>query len=404
MGAGGSKEQTAEVFAPGSFFGSYYQNFTRQEIHILCEFFVALGILSRGDQVGSFFMSSRKDLTCVKQIQEYLSRKAPSSFDPYTSKLLLSLVKELDGHAPSRLYGLQAFIKSFHDLFKRQGQVSINNYCNIFEKETDIQEFVELYIRKYASSRWPPQLELTQSTDVRTESTYQLFCRNVCREILYATLLEVLVDYSQVYSYFPLLRLPVPPLLKTTLRKVPLLLDATSIFYLVTELPYFQQQQREQSKREDKKEDFLRSPLPQSSDATLEEESSADWSLLFSSEAAGSASWTHFLECVLHTGPLLIVIKDSDGFVFGGLVDTSVQSQSQFQGSYQCALFTLKPQRNIFLPSQYNDHYFYLNHGMQSFPSGIVISKLTDFISCSFLTRYSILGYGGSTRIYGLVR
>lgn len=55
------------------------------------------------------------------------------------------------------------------------------------------------------------------------------------------------------------------------------------------------------------------------------------WRLLYSTAHQGE-SFTKLCAESINKGPLLIVIRDSNGHVFGGFISQSIQYSSEFQG------------------------------------------------------------------------
>jgi len=55
------------------------------------------------------------------------------------------------------------------------------------------------------------------------------------------------------------------------------------------------------------------------------------WRFLYSSNLQGE-SFSKLSTLVLHKGPLILVIRDQDGHIFGGYVSTNLECSSQFQG------------------------------------------------------------------------
>ncbi|GCB67923.1 MTOR-associated protein MEAK7 isoform X1 [Scyliorhinus torazame] len=102
----------------------------------------------------------------------------------------------------------------------------------------------------------------------------------------------------------------------------------------------------------------------------LPSEHQNQWQMLYSSQFHGE-SFTRFCSLILRKGPSLLVIKDSDGYVFGGYASHSWDARPQFQGDSKCFLFTLQPKLGIYNCTGYNDHYMYLNHGQQTMPNGL---------------------------------
>ena len=56
------------------------------------------------------------------------------------------------------------------------------------------------------------------------------------------------------------------------------------------------------------------------------------WRFLYSTALQGE-SFSKLSNSIVDTGPLLIVIRDQNGHVFGGYISTSLQYSSQFQGT-----------------------------------------------------------------------
>jgi len=55
------------------------------------------------------------------------------------------------------------------------------------------------------------------------------------------------------------------------------------------------------------------------------------WRLLFSTRKHGE-SFQSMLHRILHQGPTLLIIRDTDAHVFGGFASTSWAIKSQFEG------------------------------------------------------------------------
>eukprot|EP00079_Xenopus_tropicalis_P035236 XP_017949007.1 PREDICTED: TLD domain-containing protein 1 [Xenopus tropicalis] len=94
------------------------------------------------------------------------------------------------------------------------------------------------------------------------------------------------------------------------------------------------------------------------------------WRLLFSSQIHGE-SFSQLCGHILDQGPCLLIVKDSDGFVFGGFASQSWKVKPQFQGDSSCFLFSIFPRFDVYTYTGYNDHYMYLNRAQQSLPNGL---------------------------------
>uniref|UniRef100_A0A8C5QP75 MTOR-associated protein MEAK7 n=1 Tax=Leptobrachium leishanense TaxID=445787 RepID=A0A8C5QP75_9ANUR len=94
------------------------------------------------------------------------------------------------------------------------------------------------------------------------------------------------------------------------------------------------------------------------------------WRLLFSTRLHGE-SFSKLCGCIVDQGPCLLVLKDSDGFIFGGFASQEWEVKPQYRGDTRCFLFTASPKLNVYTCTGYNDHYMYLNHGQQTMPNGL---------------------------------
>uniref|UniRef100_A0A098LZ89 MTOR-associated protein MEAK7 n=1 Tax=Hypsiglena sp. JMG-2014 TaxID=1550645 RepID=A0A098LZ89_9SAUR len=94
------------------------------------------------------------------------------------------------------------------------------------------------------------------------------------------------------------------------------------------------------------------------------------WQLLFASRIHGE-SFTQLCGHIVNKGPCLLVLKDIDGYIFGGFSSCAWEVKPQFQGHNTCFLFSISPSLAVFTCSGYNDHYMYLNHGQQTMPNGL---------------------------------
>ncbi|XP_032086430.1 MTOR-associated protein MEAK7 [Thamnophis elegans] len=94
------------------------------------------------------------------------------------------------------------------------------------------------------------------------------------------------------------------------------------------------------------------------------------WQLVFASGIHGE-SFSQLCGHIVSQGPCLLVLKDTDGHVFGGFSSCSWEVKPQFQGNNTCFLFSVSPSLAVFTCSGYNNHYMYLNHGQQTMPNGL---------------------------------
>ncbi|XP_030058549.1 MTOR-associated protein MEAK7-like [Microcaecilia unicolor] len=94
------------------------------------------------------------------------------------------------------------------------------------------------------------------------------------------------------------------------------------------------------------------------------------WRLIFSSQVHGE-SFSRLCGQIVNQGPCLLVLKDSEGFIFGGFASQTWDVKPQFQGDNRCFLFSVFPRLEVYTYTGYNDHYMYLNHGQQTMPNGL---------------------------------
>ncbi|KAM6430122.1 MTOR-associated protein MEAK7 isoform 1-T4 [Liasis olivaceus] len=94
------------------------------------------------------------------------------------------------------------------------------------------------------------------------------------------------------------------------------------------------------------------------------------WRLVFASPVHGE-SFTQLCGHIVNRGPCLLVLKDTDGYIFGGFSSCSWEVKPQFQGNNACFLFSIFPSLAVFTCTGYNDHYMYLNHRQQTMPNGL---------------------------------
>ncbi|XP_043193320.1 MTOR-associated protein MEAK7-like isoform X1 [Amphibalanus amphitrite] len=105
------------------------------------------------------------------------------------------------------------------------------------------------------------------------------------------------------------------------------------------------------------------------------------WRLFFSNKIHGQ-SFSTMLGSIVDQGPSLVVIRDTDGHVFGAYAPESWHCNGEFYGTAQTFLYALDPKMEIFLPSGFNENYMYLNVNQQTLPNG--------------------MGFGGKFEYFGL--
>ncbi|XP_068941749.1 MTOR-associated protein MEAK7 isoform X2 [Petaurus breviceps papuanus] len=110
------------------------------------------------------------------------------------------------------------------------------------------------------------------------------------------------------------------------------------------------------------------------------------WKLIFSSQIHGY-NFAKLCGNIIDKGPCLLVVKDRDGYIFGGFSSHSWAVKGQFQGDNRSFLFTISPNIAVYTYSGYNDHYMYLNYGQQTIPNGLAFSILESIPSSSLPLR-----------------
>ncbi|KAF9917927.1 hypothetical protein BX616_010808, partial [Lobosporangium transversale] len=103
--------------------------------------------------------------------------------------------------------------------------------------------------------------------------------------------------------------------------------------------------------------------------------------LLFSSKTSG-ASFSTLLQKITYQGPTVVVMKDEDGYIFGGYADQDWEQRPKFYGNDRNFLFTIRPKFRIYRPSSVNNHFQYMDYGTKTLPNG--------------------MGFGGQLRYFGL--
>ncbi|XP_051847159.1 MTOR-associated protein MEAK7-like [Antechinus flavipes] len=102
------------------------------------------------------------------------------------------------------------------------------------------------------------------------------------------------------------------------------------------------------------------------------------WRLVFSSQIHGY-NFAKLCGTIIGRGPCLLVVKDRDGYIFGGFSSLSWAVKGQFQGDSKCFLFTVFPNIAVYTQSGYNNHYMYLNYGQQTIPNGLGMGGQFDY-------------------------
>ncbi|KAL0480255.1 hypothetical protein AKO1_007165 [Acrasis kona] len=104
------------------------------------------------------------------------------------------------------------------------------------------------------------------------------------------------------------------------------------------------------------------------------------WLLLYDSVRMG-LSVNSFMDKVFGRGPTIIVIKDTDGNVFGGFGSESWKKSPKYYGDDACFLFSIKGDEvKVYKSSKRNQFYMYFNHGNQYNPyNGLAMGGTGNF-------------------------
>ncbi|XP_077312406.1 MTOR-associated protein MEAK7-like [Lithobates pipiens] len=94
------------------------------------------------------------------------------------------------------------------------------------------------------------------------------------------------------------------------------------------------------------------------------------WCLLFSTQVYGM-SFIQLCTHLVDKGPTLLVLRDTNGFIFGGFASPNWEVKPHFQGDNKCFLFTIFPKFGIYTSTGRNEQYMYLNDGIQEDPKGL---------------------------------
>lgn len=151
-------------------------------------------------------------------------------------------------------------------------------------------------------------------------------------------------------------------------------------------------------------ENFGSSPLLRAEHAwhisgILQQQDAQEWGLLYHSSVHG-LSFNTFLGNVLGVeAATILVIKDSEGCIYGGYASQPWEKYPNFYGDMKCFLFTLQPRVSLYRPTGSNTNLQWCasNYISESIPNGIgfggQIHHFGMFVSGSFdrgHTRYSV--------------
>ncbi|XP_022246573.1 TLD domain-containing protein 1-like isoform X3 [Limulus polyphemus] len=103
------------------------------------------------------------------------------------------------------------------------------------------------------------------------------------------------------------------------------------------------------------------------------------WHLLFSSNVHGE-SFSSMLTRVVCQGPSILLVRDKNGYVFGGFASEAWEPSTKFSGTADSFVFTLVPRMGVYLATGYNSNFMYLAVNQQTFPNGMGLGgQLNNF-------------------------
>lgn len=103
------------------------------------------------------------------------------------------------------------------------------------------------------------------------------------------------------------------------------------------------------------------------------------WKKIFCLRDMG-VSWTNFMNALMNNpGSTLLVMKDTDGYVFGALAGSNWSIEPKFYGTPDSYLFRLAPKMEVFKPTGINSNYQYFHHGAHTLPNGIGFGGQMDY-------------------------
>ncbi|KAL2566378.1 hypothetical protein AAZV13_19G161600 [Glycine max] len=115
-----------------------------------------------------------------------------------------------------------------------------------------------------------------------------------------------------------------------------------------------------------------------------------DWNLLYHSSLNGLSFNTFLGNISNHAGPTVLIIKDKEGYIYGGYASQPWERHADFYGDLKCFLFQLNPVASIFRPTGANNNLQWcaINFSSEDIPNGIGfggrVNHLGLFISANF--------------------
>ncbi|KAL3839331.1 hypothetical protein ACJIZ3_023922 [Penstemon smallii] len=114
-----------------------------------------------------------------------------------------------------------------------------------------------------------------------------------------------------------------------------------------------------------------------------------EWKLLYHSSVHGQ-SFNTFLGKIPNDGPTVLIIKDKEGYIYGGYASQPWEKHGDFYGDMKSFLFQLYPKASIYRPTgaNHNLQWCAVNFSSESIPNGIgfggKVNHFGLFISANF--------------------
>ncbi|OMO68491.1 TLDc [Corchorus olitorius] len=122
----------------------------------------------------------------------------------------------------------------------------------------------------------------------------------------------------------------------------------------------------------------------------LSQEELEEWKLLYHSALHGLSFNTFLGNISNDNGPTILIIKDREGYIFGGYASQALEKHSNFYGDMKSFLFQLYPKASIFRPTGANTNLQWcaVNFSSEAIPNGIGfggrINHFGMFLSAGF--------------------
>ncbi|XP_057438872.1 uncharacterized protein LOC130730787 isoform X2 [Lotus japonicus] len=105
----------------------------------------------------------------------------------------------------------------------------------------------------------------------------------------------------------------------------------------------------------------------------LSQQELEDWKILYHSAVNGLSFNTFLGNISSHEGPTVLIIKDTEGYIYGGYASQPWERHAEFYGDMKSYLFQLYPKASIFRPTGANNNLQWCaaNFSSEDIPNGI---------------------------------